>query len=75
MDKQFGALNKAQEEYLNDALQSSRHLLSLINDILDLSKVEAGKLALEVTDVDLRMLLERSLTMFKEIALKQRIRL
>jgi len=75
VDKQFGALNEAQEEYLNDALHSSRHLLSLINDILDLSKVEAGKLALEVTDVDLRMLLERSLTMFKEKALKHRIQL
>ncbi len=75
VDKQFGALNEAQEEYLNDALHSSRHLLSLINDILDLSKVEAGKLALEVTDVDLRMLLENSLTMVKEKALKHRIRL
>ena len=75
VDKQFGALNKAQEEYLNDALHSSRHLLSLINDILDLSKVEAGKMALEVTDVDLRMLLENSLTMVKEKALKHRIQL
>ena len=75
VDKQFGALNEAQEEYLNDALHSSRHLLSLINDILDLSKVEAGKLALEVADVDLRMLLEKSLTMFKEKALKHRIQL
>jgi signal transduction histidine kinase len=75
VDKQFGALNEAQEEYLNDALHSSRHLLSLINDILDLSKVEAGKLALEVTDVDLRMLLENSLTMVKEKALKHRIQL
>jgi signal transduction histidine kinase len=75
VDKQFGGLNEAQEEYLNDALHSSRHLLSLINDILDLSRVEAGKLALEVTDVDLRMLLENSLTMVKEKALKHRIRL
>jgi PAS domain S-box-containing protein len=75
VDKQFGALNKAQEEYLNDVLRSSRHLLSLINDILDLSKVEAGKLELEVTDVNLRMLLESSLTMVKEKALKHRIQL
>jgi signal transduction histidine kinase len=75
VDKRFGALSEVQEEYLNDALHSSRHLLSLINDILDLSKVEAGKLELEVTDVDLRMLLESSLTMFKEKALKHRLQL
>jgi len=75
VDKQFGALNEAQEEYLNDVLHSSRHLLSLINDILDLSKVEAGKLELELADVNLRMLLEKSLTMVKEKALKHRIRL
>jgi signal transduction histidine kinase len=75
VDKQFGALNEAQEEYLNDVLHSSRHLLSLINDILDLSKVEAGKLELEVAEVNLRMLLENSLTMVKEKALKHRIRL
>ena len=75
VDKQFGDLNSTQEEYLNDVLQSSRHLLSLINDILDLSKVEAGKVELEVTEVNLRMLLEGSLTMVKEKALKHRIRL
>jgi signal transduction histidine kinase len=75
VDKQFGGLNEVQEEYLNDVLHSSRHLLSLINDILDLSKVEAGKLELEVVDVDLRVLLESSLTMVKEKALKHRIQL
>jgi signal transduction histidine kinase len=73
VDKQFGGLNEAQEEYLNDVLHSSRHLLSLINDILDLSKVEAGKLELELTDVNVRKLLESSLTMVKEKALKHRI--
>ena len=41
-------------EYLDDAFKSSRHLLSLINDILDLSKVEAGKFELAPTDVDPR---------------------
>jgi signal transduction histidine kinase len=75
VDKQFGRLNEVQEEYLNDVLHSSRHLLSVINDILDLSKVEAGKLELEVADVNPRMFLESSLTMFKEKALKHRIRL
>lgn len=75
VDKQFGELNKTQEEYLNDVLQSSRHLLSLINDILDLSKVEAGKLELDLSEVDVRNLLERSLTMVKEKAIKHGIEL
>ena len=75
VDKNFGELNEAQEEYLGDALQSSRHLLSLINDILDLSKVEAGKLELEPADVNLRVVLDNSLTMIKEKAMKHAIEL
>ena len=74
-DKQCGDLNEKQGEYLNDALQSSRHLLSLINDILDLSKVEAGKLELEAAKIPLRMLLQGSLSMVKEKAMKHGIRL
>ena len=75
VDKQCGDLNEQQREYLNDALQSSRHLLSLINDILDLSKVEAGKLELEVAEIPLRVLLEGSLSMVKEKSMKHGIRL
>jgi signal transduction histidine kinase len=75
LDKNFGELNELQEEYLNDVHHSSRHLLSLINDILDLSKVEAGKLELEPTDVNLKMVLENSLIMIKEKALKHGIKL
>lgn len=71
----FGELNEVQTEYLTDVLQSSNHLLSLINDILDLSKVEAGKLELQPSCVDLNMLLENSLTMVKEKAMKQGIKL
>jgi len=74
-DKNFGDLNETQEEYLNDVIQSSKHLLALINDILDLSKVEAGKLELVPTTVNLKELLERSLIMFKEKALKQALHL
>jgi len=75
VDKNFGELNDTQEEYLRDVLDSSTHLLSLINDILDLSKVEAGKLELEETDVTLRQLLENSIVMVKEKALKHGVSL
>ena len=74
-NKQCGDLNPEQEEYLNDVLQSGQYLLALINDILDLSKVEAGKLELKLTDLNLRVLLENSLNMVKEKALKHSIQL
>jgi signal transduction histidine kinase len=73
--KNLGDLNEIQEEYLNDALNSGQHLLSLINDILDLSKVEAGKMQLTPSDINLRLLLESSLMMFKEKAREQGIQL
>jgi len=75
VDRNFGELNEVQTEYLNDVLQSSRHLLSLINDILDLSKVEAGKQEMELEDVNLTALLESSRVMIKEKAMKHRIAL
>jgi len=75
VDKRFGDLNETQEEYLNDVLHSGRHLLNLINDILDLSKVEAGKLALEPSVLNLKLLLEKSLTMVCEKADEKGIRL
>ena len=68
LEKMFGDVNEKQEEYLNDILTSGKHLLNLINDILDLSKIEAGKMELEPSTFDLRQLLEGSLTVVKERA-------
>ena len=75
LDKNFGELNEVQTDYLNDVLSSSNHLLSLINDILDLSKVEAGKLELQPSSVNLRNLLENSFIMVREKAAKHGIKL
>jgi signal transduction histidine kinase/CheY-like chemotaxis protein len=68
LERLFGDLNAKQEEYLQDVLDSGRHLLSLINDILDLSKVEAGQMELEVGSFALSEVLENGLTMIRERA-------
>jgi signal transduction histidine kinase len=64
----FGELNDKQDEYLGDILSSGNHLLSLINDVLDLSKVEAGLIELEVGPFSLREALERGVVMVRERA-------
>ena len=73
LDKKVGELNEIQEEYLNDVHSSSTHLLSLINDILDLSKVEAGRLEYRPTQIPIREILASSLIMIKEKAMKRSI--
>jgi len=64
----FGQLNEKQEEYARDIYSSGQHLLSLINDILDLSKIEAGRMELEVTDFHLPAALDNALTLVRERA-------
>jgi signal transduction histidine kinase len=73
LEKYFGDLTLKQEDYLKDILESGHHLLSLINDILDLSKVEAGHNPLELNEMDLHTLLKGSLSIVKEKAFKHKI--
>jgi signal transduction histidine kinase len=73
--KLFGEVNEKQEEYLEDIHSSADHLLELINDILDLSKVEAGQVELEKTSFSLREALERSVVIVRERALKNGVQL
>jgi signal transduction histidine kinase len=67
-DRMVGDLTAKQEEYLDDVISSGNHLLSLINDVLDLSKVEAGQVELEVAPFSLREALERGVVMVRERA-------
>ena len=67
-EQMFGELNERQLVYVQDVLEAGRHLLSVINDILDLSKVEAGLMELELSEFALRAALESGLTMQAERA-------
>ena len=74
-EQYFGELNEKQAEYVKDILESGEHLLSLINDVLDLAKIEAGKAELELSTFNVKELLENSIIMIKEKALKHSLAL
>ncbi len=74
-EKLFGELNEKQAEYTDDILTSGRHLLSLINEILDLSKVEAGRMELELAPFDLPLAIDNARTFVRERATKHGITL
>jgi signal transduction histidine kinase/CheY-like chemotaxis protein len=74
-DEFFGRLNEKQAEYVQDIRQAGKHLLELINDILDLAKVESGKMELEMGVFQVKELLEASLAFFREKALKHNLSL
>jgi CheY-like chemotaxis protein/anti-sigma regulatory factor (Ser/Thr protein kinase) len=68
LERMFGEINEKQEDYLRDIHASGKHLLELLNEILDLSKVEAGQMELEFTQVDVASLLEHAASMLRERA-------
>ncbi len=74
-ERMFGEVNEKQADYIKDIHESGRHLLSLINDILDLSKIEAGKMELELSDFDLPAALENAMTLLEERAQRHGIAL
>jgi signal transduction histidine kinase len=74
-EQMFGPVNDKQADYLKDILESGRHLLALINDILDLSKIEAGRMELELSDFSLPGAIDNTLTLVRERAHRRSIEL
>jgi signal transduction histidine kinase len=75
LQRLFGELNAKQDEYLRDILSSGKHQLALVNDILDLSKVEAGRMELEVTTFSLARLVADATALLRERASQKGVRL
>jgi signal transduction histidine kinase/ActR/RegA family two-component response regulator len=75
LERMFGDINEKQEDYLRDIHSSGRHLLELLNEILDLSKVEAGQMELEYSVIDVATALEYATSMLRERALGHSISL
>jgi signal transduction histidine kinase len=74
-ERMFGEINEKQAEYIGDILQSGQHLLSLINDILDLSKIEAGRMELELSNFNLPSTIEQTVMLVRERAVRRGITL
>jgi signal transduction histidine kinase len=74
-EQMFGSLNERQLAYVEDVLEAGRHLLSLINDVLDLAKIEAGKMDLELAQVSLPELLRGAISMHSEPAGRGQLKL
>jgi signal transduction histidine kinase/DNA-binding response OmpR family regulator len=75
LERMFGELNERQEDYLRDILSSGRHLLALLNDVLDLSKVEAGHMELDPTEFPVGETVDYALSMVRERAIAHGITL
>jgi len=75
LDQNFGSLTEDQRDYVADILSSGRHLLELINDILDLSKIEAGKMKLSVEEFDLAPAIEEAMSLLQVEAGRKHIEL
>jgi signal transduction histidine kinase len=74
-EQYFGELNAKQQEYVKDINESGQHLLSLINDILDLSKIEAGHMDLDLSEFSLPMALDNAMVLVRERAHRQQLQL
>jgi GAF domain-containing protein len=75
LEKMFGEMNAKQENYVRNIQSSGKHLLSLINDILDLSKIEAGRMELDVSTVHIPSALQNAMMLIRERAQRQNVEL